>query len=290
MNSAQFVKFRDIPSPVLEIIKSTRRGEDMSELVNWGQETGYLSQAGRVTTLNLICDMCGAEMHKHLYEARKALKQGSQDAYCSKKCCSAHHATKNSQCCRWCRTVPTSAHARYCSQGCKESAAKARRMMRLAMRPTKFCIRCGKEYAGSGAAYCSLKCSNAAHSLQMIGAGNSKFRGLGKYSNQFSEMRCVIMERDEARCAACYAKEVVRGNRRKKSSLETHHIDMNTRNNHPDNLIMLCIPCHRKHHNGTLGVSPLFSLMATERTLSMTSKLKDRATFLLKVFSSTTAL
>ena len=168
MTSLRYTKFRDIDSNVLQIIQSTRRGEDISSLVKWGKETGYLSKEGRKIILHLLCDNCGKSTDKPLYGQRKALKQGSQDAYCSKQCCSTHHAIKNSKMCRWCRRVPVSRHARYCCMGCKASASKARIINRLAMRPTQFCIRCGKEYAGAGVAYCSVKCSSAAHSA-MIG-------------------------------------------------------------------------------------------------------------------------
>lgn len=139
MPSVQYVKFRDIDSSVLKIIQSTRRGEDLSALINWGRKTrclSVLSLPNRKLRLvvHLECDRCGKPANKLLYEVRKALKQGSRD-----------------------------------------------------------------------------------------------------------------------------------------------------------NLITLCARCHQLHHLGTLALSPKFPQIAAQRSASMTSKLKDRATSLLKEFSSTTA-
>jgi len=39
MTSVRYTKFRDIDSSVLQIIQSTHRGEDLSALTKWGEET-----------------------------------------------------------------------------------------------------------------------------------------------------------------------------------------------------------------------------------------------------------
>lgn len=293
MTSARYTKFRDIDSHVLKIIQSTHRGADLSELVKWGQETGSLYQEARKyqtrTVLRLICDNCGKNVDKLLYEQRKALTQGSRDAYCSRKCCMAHHSFKNSKPCIVCGKTKTLRQSKYCSEDCKVSERERKISARRRARPVKKCAHCGNDYQGSAQAYCSVTCANEAHSLRMAGAGNSKFRGNTRYSNQFRDMRFVILERDGYCCGACGRREMLSNHRRKRSNLETHHIDENPSNNVPENLIMLCIQCHRHHHFGLLEKSPLLPIIAANRSRSMTSKLKDRTTFLRNLYLPTTA-
>lgn len=249
-----------------------------------------LFKRGRAITLRLLCDNCGRRVEKPLHVARKALNQGSRDAYCSRACCEDHHATKNSTAkCLTCGGSVAHRKARYCSDACKRANRAARAKVRQ-------CPRCGAWFGMkpnvSGAKYwtkfCTPACADAAHSERMAGAGNSNFAALGRYSNQYLLMRAVVMERDGAQCAACGEQEMFRP-KSVRSTLHVHHIDRNPRNNTPENLITLCQPCHSRHHGGTLTASPLLPLLAQERSMSMTFRLRDRATFLLEAFSSTTA-
>jgi hypothetical protein len=55
-----------------------------------------------------------------------------------------------------------------------------------------------------------------------------------------THLRHLILKRDNWKCKNC---EVELGNI---SLLEIHHIDHNTNNNNPKNLITLCRKCHNK--------------------------------------------
>ena len=284
MNSIGYVRFRDIPFHVLEIIESSSRGGDISALISWGAETGSLLKDGRKIFLHLLCDQCGKKVDKALYEARKALKQGSRDAYCSMKCCSAHHATKNShRVCDVCGKQSPHRHARYCSDACKLKAREERRIRRT-------CPECSALFLGWNV-YCSSECADEVHSRSMRGSKNSKFKVLGRYSSQYIRMRDVVMERDGFRCVSCGTEGVEMKHRYggKRSSLHGHHINEDTRDNRPQNLIILCMKCHKLHHHGKLGLSSRLSAMACLRSACMTYKLKTTATSLLKEFSSITA-
>ena len=282
MTSTKCVHFRDIDSSVLALIQSSSRGGDISALLKWGAETGSLSKNGRVIALHLICDYCCQYTKKRLYEARKALKQGSRDAYCSKQCCSLHHATKNTKPCVVCGKPRKDRHQEYCSPECQQK-------IRWDKRKKRICPRCRARFAG-WTVYCSSDCADADHSERMRGAQNSRFRVIGRYSNQFKEMRLIVLERDDHRCASCQAPDkIVPHGKRTRGFLQAHHIDENSRNNVPENLISLCPRCHKTHHHGKLALSPQLPVLAAQRSASMTSRLKDAATSLLKVYSSTTA-
>src|ERR1700753_1438599 len=179
MTSTTYVRLRDIPSPVLEIIRSSRRGEDISGLIAWGAATGSLSRENGmgqpVTRLHLQCDNCGAATDKMLYETRKALKQGSRDAYCSAACSHAHHAVKNSKPCPACGGRKDR-HLKYCSSECGMA-------WRRSQRPVNSCPQCGTDFIGRST-YCSRLCADRADSDPITGANNSNFSGLGGYFNQ----------------------------------------------------------------------------------------------------------
>ena len=284
MLSGKFIHIRDVPSDVLTIIASSRRGEDISPLLNWGLETGFLVKTGRLISLNLLCDMCHQPAIKQLYVVRKALNQGSKDNYCSKKCCQSHHSFKNStKLCEVCSKPALNRHARYCSEGCK-------RQGRFQRRKKRECPHCGAQFVG-WTMYCEPACAGAVHSNRMLGAKNSRFQELGKYSNQFRRMSPIIKERDNFKCSACEIldQKIPHGKHKKRSILCIHHIDEDTKNNRPENLITLCFSCHKKHHQGSLMISSSLPKMARERSRSMTYKLKTTTTSLLAIFSPTIA-
>ena len=66
------------------------------------------------------------------------------------------------------------------------------------------------------------------------------------YGLEFNEdLKEVIRNRDRRKCRMCEKTEL-----ENKKKLDVHHIDYNKRNNNPNNLISLCMHCHRKtnHH------------------------------------------
>ena len=283
MTFGKYIRFQDMPSNVLQTIASTRRGEDMSALVNWGRETGFFEKTGRLSVLRLRCDRCSKPAPKQLFEVRKALKQGSRDAYCSKTCSQAHHAVKHAKPCAVCGAPARHRHSRYCSDDCKVSARASRRKQRN-------CPECRAAFTGF-ATYCSPNCANVAHSKRMRGSRNSRFTGLGRYSKLFREMAEVIRERDGHRCCNCSAPDrLIRHHKNtKRSWLQVHHVDGNSRNNVPTNLVTLCMRCHATHHKNDTPTTETLAALTANRSASMTSKLRSSAISSLKAFSPTTA-
>ena len=69
------------------------------------------------------------------------------------------------------------------------------------------------------------------------------------------KIRNLILLRDDDTCQQCGSKgkttTYYRSDIRRqmvRSTLEIHHIDRNRNNNHLDNLITLCISCHKRLH------------------------------------------
>src|ERR1700676_4091562 len=288
MTSVRYTKFRDIDLSVLQIIRSTHRGGDLSALVKWGKETGFLSQTKlqkqTQTMLHLICENCGKHIDRHLYQQRKALTQNSQDAYCGVKCRGEHHAIKNRRRCAQCGERCLKKTNRYCSQLCKLRARPSRGDAKQII----YCGICGTQ-CKTGYLFCSRKCASNAHSRRMRGARNSKFRGNGRYSSLFQKMRVVVLARDGEICTVCMTPNKIVRPSRPRSVLQVHHIDDNTKNNVPENLLTLCERCHKRHHHGVLEMSKEFPDIAKKRTMSMTSKLKDTVISLLMEYSFITA-
>lgn len=65
--------------------------------------------------------------------------------------------------------------------------------------------------------------------------------GISPYPCEFRKIREIIRERDNHICQLC--EKIKQPSDR---NLDVHHIDYNTKNNSPKNLISLCHPCNRK--------------------------------------------
>jgi len=61
-----------------------------------------------------------------------------------------------------------------------------------------------------------------------------------KYPKKFTEIKSKIRERDKKLCRFCGKTEIQNG-----KQLDVHHIDYNKTNNNINNLISLCMKCHR---------------------------------------------
>jgi len=84
-------------------------------------------------------------------------------------------------------------------------------------------------------------------SLVHLGEKNHNWRGgisFEPYGLEFdNDLKLKTRRRDSFICQLCGDKENGR-------NLDAHHIDYNKQNNNPENLISLCVPCHRKtNHN-----------------------------------------
>jgi len=82
---------------------------------------------------------------------------------------------------------------------------------------------------------------------KLIGDKNPHWNGGASFEpwgQEFTrELRKTIRECDKFKCQKCGRKE-----RSRKHCV--HHVDFNPRNNRPENLILLCRPCHVEVHRG----------------------------------------
>jgi len=63
------------------------------------------------------------------------------------------------------------------------------------------------------------------------------------YGDNWDLARKIIYKRDNWTCQECGIKC---HNQTKKDIIQCHHIDYNTKNHEPNNLITLCVSCHMK--------------------------------------------
>jgi len=98
-------------------------------------------------------------------------------------------------------------------------------------------------------AYCSVKCSSEAHSLRMADRENSKFEGTERTQSLCrDEMGSERKRRHQ--CSICQVRTSMGSPQ--ENVLEVHHIRRECEEQVPENLITLCVPCHRTHHFGAL--------------------------------------
>lgn len=89
-------------------------------------------------------------------------------------------------------------------------------------------------------------------------------RRMGVYGRTFYKNRLLVLERDEYKCQCCGISEDGKYN----NKLIVHHIDINTKNNSPSNLITLCGQCHsslhKKYTKYILRRSNIYKLFAND--------------------------
>lgn len=85
-----------------------------------------------------------------------------------------------------------------------------------------------------------------------------------KYPKVYYKNRKIAMIRDDEKCQCCGCVE----NKLITNRIIVHHIDVDTKNNSPSNLITLCTQCHNsihaKYSKGELRRSNIYKLFATE--------------------------
>jgi hypothetical protein len=242
----------------------------------------------RAVKILLRCLWCGDEFKKPRYEYNKALRRGHFSFYCCKPHSQAHHAIKNARRCEHCdEPMPKKAANRFCGRECITASRN---------HPEKPCTMCGLFFRpkSSRTVYCSRPCADKAHSIRMLGVGNSHYKDGTSYSKWFRETRPLIFERDKDACVVCATpfKPITytrNGAPAQKSNLIVHHIDEDPANNRVENLLLLCYGCHMVHHKSTVTPYPWFAEYTRQASESMTSKWKATATSLLTAYSSTTA-
>ena len=69
--------------------------------------------------------------------------------------------------------------------------------------------------------------------------------GREKYPKVYYKNRKIALLRDDSKCQCCGCVE----DGQKTNRLIVHHIDVDTKNNSPSNLITLCSQCHNSLHS-----------------------------------------
>lgn len=227
------------------------------------------------TLIDLTCACCGVKFQRDRCNHDKALRLNCRDSYCSAECSQEHHAVKNCKKCLQCGTALRFAgrcrNATFCSSVCRKAANA---------KPQIPCPHCGALFTPLSARtrYCSRNCANLAHSIRMIGQGNSHYTDGLSYAKWFDEMRPLILQRDKC-CVVCG----------KTNFLHMHHVDHNPANNRRENLIMLCSTHHIVHHKSATTPWPWFADYAAARSRSMSPQWKARTTALTKRFAPMSA-
>jgi 5-methylcytosine-specific restriction endonuclease McrA len=106
-------------------------------------------------------------------------------------------------------------------------------------RTTSICAYCGKtfeHFVAKKRKYCSYNCASA-HKWELVNPKvlrvNNDRRVYHKNAVRIARMIFTIWE-----CFICHSK----------TDVTVHHIDKDTKNNHPNNLQLLCKSCHSRHH------------------------------------------
>lgn len=231
---------------------------------------------------------CGALHAMQKMDVRKAIRRG-QNLYCGPRCMAQAFAVANrTRGCSECGGPIPRSRKETCSTEClRKRQAKSHREIG--------CPQCGLLFRplSSRTTYCSRVCADSAHSVRMVGKGNSHFKTGMSYGHWFRSMRPLILERDGHECVVCHSNPVQtylrKGRPVSRSSLVIHHINEDVTNNHPGNLITLCSTCHMVHHKSKQTPWPWFAEKAKTSSMSMTSRWKTLVTSLAAVYSSTTA-
>lgn len=206
--------------------------------------------------IELQCDYCNKKYKVLKYQYDKAVKRGNESKYCSKECsCKAINEKRfGIKRCKVCGNKLPPKSGKYCSNECLKigyilNGIKAKRLDAIE------CEICKVEFYpnSSRTKYCSLECSNKAHSIRMTGKGNSRYIDGMSYNKDFQDIKPIIKERDCHKCVICGMEEkkvsyTRNGKELLKTNLHIHHIDENIKNNSENNLITLCESCHISIH------------------------------------------
>jgi len=109
---------------------------------------------------------------------------------------------------------------------------------------------------------CGVQFHSTYSATQYCATCNRVKERMGVYGRTFYKNRLLVLERDENKCQCCGTSEDGKYN----NKLKVHHIDVNTKNNSPSNLITLCNQCHlslhRKYTKYVLRRSNIYKLFA----------------------------
>lgn len=130
-------------------------------------------------------------------------------------------------------------YKQYCSDECHRDTLKLK------------CVHCGKEVLRSKSQYARSQTGNVFCNRSCATSYNNKHNKVDEehinFTNGAASYRGRAFRKYEHKCAICGYNEDER-------LLEVHHIDKNRANNNIENLIILCVMCHKKI---TLGIEKL---------------------------------
>tara|TARA_Y100000034_G_C6802037_1_gene359814 strand:+ start:163 stop:660 length:498 start_codon:yes stop_codon:yes gene_type:complete len=127
---------------------------------------------------------------------------------------------------------------KYCSVDCSRSGKRKQIELVCDFCDKKFKRQKSKIKSKSGFYFCSRDCKDKAQRLGGIEAIMPNHYGTAKVADYRK-----FFESSELVCNRCGYDEF-------ESSVDIHHIDANRENNNRDNLIPLCVCCHRALHGG----------------------------------------
>lgn len=222
--------------------------------------------------ITMSCPVCGKE-----YQAdTQRLKRGRQTT-CSRNCSYALRSSKHKvdlisancvHCGKAYQGKPFEMRGKkYCSSECFQQL-RAKRAGYKGKLQYRFCLICGNAFKQRDRdhKYCSRSCFETAHKDNMAGRLNPSYID-GRSANttydagaQWHEIRLTVYRRDKFTCQRCGVKCVPKNRATPKTAhriIQCHHINpyKKSKDNSLDNLVTLCIRCHRQVHNRGEDVS-----------------------------------
>lgn len=203
-----------------------------------------------------ICEVCG---DPYIVDSQFA----TQSRHCSQECRTAAlnyvlRANGENKTCKVCGTrfyVPRYRvqTAKFCSKECANHGQYEQKEY--------VCKYCGRTYKKSksrwkrSSSFCSKRCYNAWLGEKRFSEKEKRQRAnfskmLNRNSNTITRTRQLLKEFFDFECQICGFNEV-------DYCIDLHHLDENPNNNSVSNLIMLCVICHRKLHQGDIKISKL---------------------------------
>ena len=188
------------------------------------------------------CEVCKKEFYKRPSHFKRVKHQ-----FCSRACRGIAHrgdgnpAWKDNylECLNcYVKFKPNSKDTKFCSQRCMgEWKHKTRSIV-------SECEVCGAKMniilAKIGTKrFCSMKCKNSSHAIDMEGKGNPAWLGgiNNPYDTRFNKrLKIEIKKEFGYKCFECGEQKL----------LQVHHIDYNKENSVKENLVPLCCSCHCK--------------------------------------------
>lgn len=202
------------------------------------------------------CPVCSKQ-----YQADETRIKWGRETTCSRKCSYELRAQK--------QQISVQVTCLYCGKNVDRNPCENRKYCSLdcyhaSRNPDnesldRNCLICGKPFHGRHNKYCSRKCFEIAHKQTMTGQGNPAYidgRSISKFYDagaKWHDIRLEVYRRDNFTCQHCGVKCVSKRRATPETTrriIQCHHIDPYKRsgNNAIDNLITLCLRCHRREH------------------------------------------